>query len=48
MEEARAVLRLALARAGRRAGRDAYRDYLVSDALGFREELAALRQESLE
>jgi tetratricopeptide (TPR) repeat protein len=48
MEEARAVLRLALARAGRRAGRDAYRDYLVSDVLGFREELAALRQESLE
>src|SRR5207245_1994419 len=31
-----------------RAGRDAYRDYLVSDAVRFREELAALRQESLQ
>ena len=48
MEEARAVLRRALAHAGRRAGRDAYRDYLVGDAIHFREQLAALRQESLQ
>jgi tetratricopeptide (TPR) repeat protein len=47
-EEAREVLRRALAHAGRRAGRDAYRDYLVSDAVHFRDELAALRQESLQ
>jgi tetratricopeptide (TPR) repeat protein len=48
VEEARAVLRRALAHAGRRAGRDAYRDYLVGDAIHFREQLAALRQESLQ
>jgi tetratricopeptide (TPR) repeat protein len=48
VEEAREVLRRALAHAGRRAGRDAYRDYLVGDAVHFRDELAALRQESLQ
>lgn len=46
--EAREVLRRALAWAGRRPTRDAYRDYLVLDAVGFREEFAALRRESLE
>jgi len=47
-EEARDVLRRALAHAGKRAGRDAYWDYLVGDAVHFREELAGLRQESLQ
>jgi tetratricopeptide (TPR) repeat protein len=48
LEAAREVLRRALAHAGRREGRDAYRDYLVGDAIHFREQLAALRQESLQ
>src|SRR5438445_1344814 len=47
-EAARDVLRRALAHAGKRAGRDAYWDYLVGDAVHFREELAGLRQESLQ
>ena len=47
VEEARAVLRRALAPAGRRPARDGYWDYLVSDATHFREEFATLREESL-
>jgi hypothetical protein len=48
VEEAREVLRRALAFAGRRASRDAYRDYLAGNAAHFREELAELRRESLQ
>ena len=47
-EEAREVLRRALGHAGQRAHRDPYWDYLVGNALHFREQLAALRQESLQ
>ncbi len=46
-EEARDVLWRALGHAGRRAHRDPYWDYLVAEAVPFREELAALRDESL-
>jgi tetratricopeptide (TPR) repeat protein len=46
--EAREVLRRALGHAGQRAHRDPYWDYLVGNALDFREQLAALRQESLQ
>jgi tetratricopeptide (TPR) repeat protein len=46
-EEARGVLRQALALAGRRALRDGYWDYLALNALHFRDLFAALRQESL-
>jgi tetratricopeptide (TPR) repeat protein len=47
-EESRAVLRHALARAGRRRTRDAYWEYLVVNAVGRDEMFAALREESLE
>jgi len=47
-EEARDVLRRALGYAGQRGHRDPYWDYLVGNALHFREQLGALRQESLQ
>jgi len=48
VEESRAVLRHALARAGRRTARDGYWDYLVANAVDGDEMFAALRRESLE
>jgi len=48
VEESRAVLRHALARAGRRTARDVYWDYLVANAVHGDELFAALRRESLE
>ena len=47
-EEAREVLQGAVSAAGRRAGRDAYWDYLVGNALDAEEALARLREETLE
>jgi len=48
VEEARGVLRRALAQAGRRALRDGYWDYLAHEAADFRDLFAALHQESLQ
>jgi tetratricopeptide (TPR) repeat protein len=47
-EEAREVLRSGVSAAGRRAGRDAYWDYLVGNALDVEEAFARLREETLE